>query len=69
MLTKETRAAAREDKRESLFSCLSRLAPSVTRFARQTKNKERLVEIYRGYIPELVIIELFIVNVSSFACG
>ena len=29
--TRETRAAAREEKRETLSSCLSRLAPSVTR--------------------------------------
>ena len=38
-------------------------------FARRTKNKESLLEIYRGYIPELAIIELFIVNVSGFVCG
>ena len=31
--TRETRAGAREEKRDSLFSCLSRLAPSVTRVA------------------------------------
>ena len=31
--TRETRAAAREENRVSLFSCLSRLAPSVTRVA------------------------------------
>ena len=29
--TRETRAAAREEKRETILSCLSRLAPSVTR--------------------------------------
>ena len=29
--TRETRTAAREEKRETLFSCLSRLAPQVTR--------------------------------------
>ena len=49
--TRETRAAAREEKR--VFSCLSRLAPSVTRVAicvsrvllDGLQKKERLLEV------------------------
>ena len=54
---------------EKIKESLSFFAFSHARFARRTKNKERLLEIYRGYIPELAIIELFIVNVSGFVCG
>ena len=53
----------------SFFVPLPSRAFSHARFARRTKNKERLLEIYRVYIPELAIIELFIVNVSGFVCG
>ena len=40
----------------SFFMPLPSRAFSHARFARPTKNKERLLEIYRGYIPELFII-------------
>ena len=53
----------------SFFVPLASRAFSHARFARRTKNKKRLLVVYRGYIPELVIIELFIVNVSGFVCG
>ena len=60
-----------EKNKESLsfYVPLPSRAFSNARFARRTKNKERLLEIYRGYIPEIAIIELFIVNVSGFVCG
>ena len=47
-----------EKTKESLsfFGPLPSRAFSHARFARRTKNKERLLEIYRGDIPELFII-------------
>ena len=46
----------RREKRDSLFSCLSRLAPSITRvcilarFVRRTKKKERLLVGYISWV-------------------
>ena len=62
--TRETRAASREKKRIILFSCLSRLAPSyharghlrVLRVLLDGPKRERLLEIYPVYMPELFII-------------
>ena len=61
---KRGRATAREEKRDSLFSCLSRLAPSVTRvcilarFVRRTKKKERLLVVYARDNKDKSIVKL-----------
>ena len=56
--THKKRGRQPEKIKESLsfFVPLPSRAFGHARFARRTKNKERLLEIYRGYIPELYII-------------
>ena len=53
---KRGRQAEKIKESFSFFVPLPSGAFSHARFARRTKNKERLLEIYRGYIPELFMI-------------